>query len=68
MLWAGVGVCMPLNQVIAAVNAIISVGADTMKLYTVCMSCLSVMLMSTQGTSRAMIPIIGVLYGEKDYG
>ena len=38
-----------------------------MKLYAVCMSCLSVMSMFTQGTSRAMIPIIGVLYGEKDY-
>ena len=38
-----------------------------MTLYTVCMSCLSFASMFISGAHRSMIPIVGVLYGEKDY-
>ena len=42
-------------------------GGSAMTLYAVCMSCLSFVSMFITGASRSMIPIAGVLYGEKDY-
>ena len=42
-------------------------GADAMTLYAVCMACLSVVSMCIAGCNGAMMPIIGMLYGEKDY-
>ena len=42
-------------------------GADAMTLYAICMACLSVMSMCIAGCNGAMMPIIGMLYGEKDF-
>ena len=42
-------------------------GADAMTLYAICMACLSVVSMCIAGRNGAMMPIIGMLYGEKDY-
>jgi len=42
-------------------------GADAMTLYAVCMACLSVVSMCIAGCNGAMMPIIGMLYGEKDF-
>lgn len=42
-------------------------GGDAMKLYAVCMSCLSVVSMVISGCNGAMMPIVGVLYGEGDF-
>lgn len=42
-------------------------GADAMKLYAVCMMCLSFVSIFIAGAHGAMIPVAGVLYGEKDY-
>lgn len=42
-------------------------GADAMTLYAICMACLSVVSMCTGGCNGAMMPIVGMLYGEKDY-
>lgn len=43
-------------------------GADAIVLYAVCMACLSVVSMCIAGCNGAMMPIVGMLYGEKDYG
>ena len=43
-------------------------GSDAMTLYAVCMACLSVVSMCIAGCNGAMMPIIGMLYGEKDFG
>ena len=43
-------------------------GADAMTLYAVCMACLSVVSMCISGCNGAMMPIVGMLYGEKDFG
>ena len=42
-------------------------GSDAMTLYAVCMACLSVVSMCIAGCNGAMMPIIGMLYGEKDF-
>ena len=42
-------------------------GADAMTLYAVCMACLSVVSMCISGCNGAMMPIVGILYGEKDF-
>ena len=42
-------------------------GSDAMTLYAICMACLSVVSMCIAGCNGAMMPIIGMLYGEKDY-
>ena len=42
-------------------------GADAMTLYAICMACLSVVSMCIAGCNGAMMPIIGMLYGEKDF-
>lgn len=42
-------------------------GVDAMTLYAVCMACLSVVSMFIAGCNGAMMPIVGMLYGEKDY-
>lgn len=42
-------------------------GADAMTLYAICMACLSVVSMCIAGCNGAMMPIVGMLYGEKDY-
>ena len=42
-------------------------GSDAMTLYAVCMACLSVISMCIAGCNGAMIPIVGMLYGEKDF-
>ncbi len=42
-------------------------GSDAMTLYAVCMACLSVVSMGIAGCNGAMMPIIGMLYGEKDF-
>ena len=42
-------------------------GADAMTLYAVCMACLSVVSMCIAGCNGAMMPIVGMLYGEKDF-
>lgn len=38
-----------------------------MTLYAVCMACLSVVSMCIAGCNGAMMPIVGMLYGEKDF-
>ena len=43
-------------------------GADAMTLYALCMACLSVVSMCIAGCNGAMMPIVGMLYGEKDFG
>lgn len=42
-------------------------GSDAMTLYAVCMACLSVISMCISGCNGAMMPIVGMLYGEKDF-
>lgn len=42
-------------------------GADAMTLYAVCMACLSVVSMCISGCNGAMMPIVGILFGEKDF-
>ena len=43
-------------------------GEDAMTLYAICMACLSVVSMCIAGCNGAMMPIVGMLYGEKDFG
>ncbi|MBO4400579.1 MAG: ATP-binding protein [Selenomonadaceae bacterium] len=43
-------------------------GSDAMTLYAICMACLSVVSMFISGCNGAMMPIVGILYGEKDFG
>ena len=42
-------------------------GADAMTLFAVCMACLSVTSMCISGCNGAMMPVVGMLYGEKDF-
>lgn len=42
-------------------------GSDAMTLYAVCMACLSVISMCIAGCNGAMMPIVGVIYGERDF-
>ena len=42
-------------------------GAEAMQIYAVCMNILTFLSMVAQGSQRAMMPVLGVLYGEKDY-
>ena len=42
-------------------------GSDAMTLYAVCMACLAVDSMIVTGCNGAMMPIVGMLYGEKDF-
>ena len=43
-------------------------GENAMTLYAICMACLSVISMCIAGCNGAMMPIVGMLYGEKDFG
>ncbi len=63
---AGVGL---VSVKIWCIYAILSAtgGAGAMTIYAVCVSCLSFVSMFISGGHRSMIPIVGVLYGEKDY-
>ena len=38
-----------------------------MTLYAVCMACLSVVSMCISGCNGAMMPVVGMIYGEKDF-
>ena len=42
-------------------------GDDAMKVYTVCLDCLVLLSLVVAGCQGALLPILGVLYGEKDY-
>ena len=42
-------------------------GADAMKVYSVCMYVLTLLSLVAEGCNGALLPILGVLYGEKDY-
>lgn len=42
-------------------------GSDAMTIYTVCMSCLSLLSLVMGGCQGAMVPVLGVLFGEKDF-
>ena len=42
-------------------------GADAMALYAICMACLSVATMCMAGCNGSMMPVIGMLYCEKDF-
>lgn len=42
-------------------------GSDAMTLYAVCMSCLSVVSMCISGCNGAMMPVVGMIYGERDF-
>ncbi len=42
-------------------------GADSMTLYAVCMACLSVISMCIAGCNGAMMPVVGMIYGERDF-
>lgn len=42
-------------------------GSDAMTLYAVCMACLSVVSMCIAGCNGAMMPLVGMLFGEKDF-
>lgn len=42
-------------------------GSDAMTLYAVCMACLSVVSMCISGCNGAMMPVVGMIYGERDF-
>lgn len=42
-------------------------GTDAMTLYAVCMACLSVISMCIAGCNGAMMPVVGMIYGERDF-
>lgn len=42
-------------------------GAESMTLFAICMACLSVVSMCIAGCNGAMMPVVGMLYGEKDF-
>ena len=42
-------------------------GAGAMAIYTVCMSCLLLLTLVMGGCQGAMVPVLGMLVGEKDY-
>lgn len=42
-------------------------GSDAMTIYTVCMSCLSLLSLVMGGCQGAMVPVLGMLFGEKDF-
>lgn len=54
---------------ILCINHIVLAVADKpgMVAFSVCLSCLSFVSMFISGAAQAMTPIVGVLYGEKDY-
>ncbi len=54
---------------ILCINHIVLAVADKsgMVAFSVCISCLSFVSMFISGAAQAMTPIVGVLYGEKDY-
>lgn len=54
---------------ILSINHIVLAVADKsgMIAFSVCISCLSFVSMFISGAAQAMTPIVGVLYGEKDY-
>lgn len=52
-----------LNLLVIAVA-----GSNGMVALSVCLACLSLVSMGISGASQTMMPIIGVLYGERDYG
>lgn len=42
-------------------------GADGVTLFAVCMACLSVVSMCISGCNGAMMPVVGMIYGERDF-
>lgn len=42
-------------------------GAEAMTLFAICMACLSVTSMCISGCNGAMMPVVGMLFGEKDF-
>ena len=72
LIWAGVPAAAGIGLISIKVWCVYAIlgetgGAGAMTLYAVCMSCLSFVSMFITGASRSMIPIEGVLFGEKDY-
>jgi len=51
-----------INHIVLAVA-----GKSALVAFSVCLSCLSFVSMFIAGTAQAMTPIVGVLFGEKDY-
>ncbi|MEG0830294.1 MAG: MATE family efflux transporter [Anaerovoracaceae bacterium] len=51
------------------INAIVMVylGSDGVTAFSVCTSCLSIVSMFVGGSAQTMTPLLGILYGEKDY-
>lgn len=54
---------------ISFINSIVlnTIGETGMVAFSVCLSCLSFVSMFIAGASQTMMPILGTLYGEKDY-
>ena len=54
---------------ILAINHIVidTIGTAGMIAFSVCLSCLSLVSMFISGATQTMMPIIGVMYGEKDW-
>lgn len=42
-------------------------GADGVTLFAICMACLSVVSMCISGCNGAMMPVVGMIYGERDF-
>jgi Na+-driven multidrug efflux pump len=51
-----------VNHIVLAVA-----GESALIAFSICLSCLSFVSMFISGAAQAMTPIVGVLYGEKDY-
>ena len=51
-----------INHIVLAVK-----GPSALVAFSVCLSCLSFVSMFISGAAQTMTPIVGVLYGEKDY-
>ena len=51
-----------IYQILGAIG-----GVDSMTLYAVCMACLSVISMCIAGCNGAMMPVVGMIYGERDF-
>ena len=55
---------------LTCINAIVMVylGSDGVTAFSVCTSCLSIVSMFVGGSAQTMIPLLGTLYGEQDFG
>ena len=66
---AATGVALVAVKVWCIYAILAEIGDESaIAIYAVCMSCLGFVSMFITGSHRAMIPVAGVLYGEKDYG